>query len=128
MDVGRLRLLAILMDKRMDSYPDVPTLVELGYNIVAPSVIGIVGPKGLPRERVKILHDAFYKGLQDSGFKNSLKQFALSPFNAFLFLQGLETLSLRIRKHCENALEVAKYLKNHPLVKWVNYPGLPPAF
>ena len=76
-DAGRLRLLAILMDKRMDSYPDVPTLVELGYNIVAPSVIGIVGPKGLPKERVKILHDAFYKGLQDSGFKNSLKQFDL---------------------------------------------------
>ena len=49
---------------------------------------------------------------------------ALSPFNAFLFLQGLETLPLRARKHCENALEVAKYLKNHPLVKWVNYPGL----
>jgi tripartite-type tricarboxylate transporter receptor subunit TctC len=65
------------MDKRMDSYPDVPTLVELGYNIVAPSVIGIVGPKSLPKERVKILHDAFYKGLQDSGFKNSLKQFDL---------------------------------------------------
>ena len=49
---------------------------------------------------------------------------ALSPFNAFLFLQGLETLPLRARKHCENALEVAKYLKNHPLVRWVNYPGL----
>jgi len=48
----------------------------------------------------------------------------LSPCNAFLFLQGLETLPLRVRKHCENALEVAKYLKNHPLVKWVNYPGL----
>jgi tripartite-type tricarboxylate transporter receptor subunit TctC len=76
-DAGRLRLLAILMDKRMDSYPDVPTLVELGYNIVAPSVIGIVGPKSLPKERVKILHDSFYKGLQDSGFKNSLKQFDL---------------------------------------------------
>jgi len=49
---------------------------------------------------------------------------ALSPFNAFLFLQGLETLPLRIRKHCENALAVAEYLKTHPLVKWVNYPGL----
>jgi O-acetylhomoserine (thiol)-lyase len=49
---------------------------------------------------------------------------AVSPFNSFLFLQGLETLPLRARKHCENALEVAKYLKAHPLVKWVNYPGL----
>jgi len=49
---------------------------------------------------------------------------ALSPFNAFLFLQGLETLPLRQRKHSENALAVAKFLKEHPLVAWVNYPGL----
>ena len=49
----------------------------------------------------------------------------LSPFNAFLFLQGLETLTLRQKKHSENALAVARFLKNHPLVNWVNYPGLP---
>ncbi len=49
---------------------------------------------------------------------------ALSPFNAFLFLQGLEDLPLRQRKHSENALKVAKFLKTHPLVSWVNYPGL----
>ena len=48
----------------------------------------------------------------------------LSPFNAWLFLQGLETLPLRQRKHSENALKVATFLKNHPLVNWVNYPGL----
>lgn len=50
---------------------------------------------------------------------------ALSPFNAFLLLQGLETLPLRQRKHSENALRVATFLKGHPLVSWVNYPGLP---
>lgn len=50
---------------------------------------------------------------------------ALSPFNSFLFLQGLETLPLRVKKHSENALEIAKFLKGHPLVNWVNYPGLP---
>jgi O-acetylhomoserine (thiol)-lyase len=49
---------------------------------------------------------------------------ALSPFNAFLFLQGLETLPLRQRKHSANALKVAKFLQQHPLVSWVNYPGL----
>jgi O-acetylhomoserine (thiol)-lyase len=48
----------------------------------------------------------------------------LSPFNSFLFLQGLETLTLRQKKHSENALAVAQFLKNHPLVNWVNYPGL----
>ena len=48
----------------------------------------------------------------------------LSPFNAFLFLQGLETLPLRVRKHSENALQIAQFLESHPLVNWVNYPGL----
>jgi O-acetylhomoserine (thiol)-lyase len=50
---------------------------------------------------------------------------AVSPFNAFLFLQGLETLPLRQRQHSANALEVAQYLRSHPLVSWVTYPGLP---
>ncbi|MDD5262436.1 MAG: O-acetylhomoserine aminocarboxypropyltransferase/cysteine synthase [Methylacidiphilales bacterium] len=50
---------------------------------------------------------------------------ALSPFNAFLFLQGLETLPLRQRQHSSNALEVARHLKSHPLVSWVAYSGLP---
>ncbi len=50
---------------------------------------------------------------------------ALSPFNSFQFLQGLETLPLRIQKHSENALAVAKHLQNHPKVAWVTYPGLP---
>lgn len=50
---------------------------------------------------------------------------ALSPFNSFLFLQGLETLPLRMPRHSENALAVAKFLESHPLVTWVNYPGLP---
>jgi O-acetylhomoserine (thiol)-lyase len=49
---------------------------------------------------------------------------ALSPFNAFLFLQGLETLHLRMPRHSENALAVARYLEKHPKVSWVNYPGL----
>ncbi|NGQ95988.1 homocysteine synthase [Brevibacillus sp. SYP-B805] len=49
---------------------------------------------------------------------------AVSPFNAFLFLQGLETLHLRMERHSQNALAVAKFLAGHPLVEWVNYPGL----
>ncbi len=49
---------------------------------------------------------------------------ALSPFNSFLFLQGLETLPLRMERHSQNALAVAKFLDEHPKVKWVNYPGL----
>ncbi len=48
----------------------------------------------------------------------------VSPFNSFLFLQGVETLALRQERHSENALKVAKHLKSHPAVAWVNYPGL----
>ena len=56
-------------------------------------------------------------GLRDTGA-------ALSPFNAWLFLQGLETLHLRMERHSQNALAVAKHLEGHPGVEWVNYPGL----
>ncbi len=49
----------------------------------------------------------------------------ISPFNSFLFLQGLETLHVRMPRHCSNALKVAEFLESHPDVSWVNYPGLP---
>jgi O-acetylhomoserine (thiol)-lyase len=49
----------------------------------------------------------------------------LSPLTAWLLLQGLESLPVRMDRHCSNALAVAQYLKNHPRVAWVNYPGLP---
>ncbi|HEX7097765.1 MAG TPA: O-acetylhomoserine aminocarboxypropyltransferase/cysteine synthase family protein [Acidimicrobiia bacterium] len=57
------------------------------------------------------------EGLRDFGA-------APSPFNSFLFLQGLETLSLRVQRHCDNALELARWLEEHPQVSWVSYPGL----
>ena len=57
------------------------------------------------------------QGLRDTGA-------ALSPFNAWLLLQGLETLHLRMERHSQNALAIARHLENHPGVEWVNYPGL----
>jgi O-acetylhomoserine (thiol)-lyase len=57
------------------------------------------------------------QGLRDTGA-------ALSPFNAFLLLQGIETLQLRMERHSQNALAVARHLEKHPGVEWVNYPGL----
>ena len=50
---------------------------------------------------------------------------AISPMNAFLILQGMQTLPLRMQRHCDNALAVASYLQNHPRVEWVNFAGLP---
>jgi len=49
---------------------------------------------------------------------------AISPDNAWIFLQGLETLSLRMERHCKNAIEVARFLSSHPKVEWVRYPGI----
>ncbi|MGB6868770.1 MAG: PLP-dependent transferase, partial [Acidobacteriaceae bacterium] len=57
------------------------------------------------------------QGLRDQGA-------AVSPFNAWLFLLGLETLHLRMQRHSQNALAVAEHLEKHPSVEWVNYPGL----
>ncbi|MGI9332373.1 MAG: O-acetylhomoserine aminocarboxypropyltransferase/cysteine synthase family protein, partial [Gammaproteobacteria bacterium] len=73
----------------------------------------------------------FYETFGDFGFTmkarcETLRTFgpALSPFNSFLFLQGLETLHVRMQRHCENAQAVAEHLAAHPLVGWVNFPGL----
>ena len=73
----------------------------------------------------------FYETFGDFGYimkarVETLRTFgpALSPFNSFLFIQGLETLHLRMERHCSNAVAVARFLKDHPAVTWVNYPGL----
>lgn len=74
------------------------------------SYVEALGPLAyIIRARVRLLRD--YGG-------------PLSPFNSFLFLQGLETLHLRMERHSSNALRVAEFLKEHPAVSWVNYPGL----
>ena len=88
-----------------------------GYHgMVFSDVFGINNPLGLPNIafaiRVRV------EGLRDFGP-------ALSPFNSFLFLQGLETLSLRVDRICQNALELAQWLEQHDQVESVNYPGLP---
>ncbi len=76
-------------------------------------VFGASGPFG----NIAYIIRARVEGLRDIGP-------ALSPFNSFLLLQGLETLSLRIERHNQNAQKLALWLKNHPLVEWVSYPGL----
>jgi O-acetylhomoserine/O-acetylserine sulfhydrylase len=76
-------------------------------------VFGAHGPFG----NIAYIIRARVEGLRDIGP-------ALSPFNSFLLLQGLETLSLRIERHNQNAQKLALWLKNHPLVEWVSYPGL----
>jgi O-acetylhomoserine/O-acetylserine sulfhydrylase len=76
-------------------------------------VFGSGGPFG----NIAFIIRARVEGLRDYGS-------SLSPFNAFLFLQGLETLSLRVQRHVDNALEIAQWLSKHPKVVSVDYPGL----
>jgi len=74
------------------------------------------GPDG-PFGNIAFAIRARVEGLRDLGA-------CLSPFNAFLLLQGVETLSLRVQRHVDNALELAQWLQDQPQVSWVNYPGL----
>lgn len=74
--------------------------------------------KGSQFGNIAFIIRARVEGLRDLGA-------ALSPFNAFLLLQGLETLSLRVERHINNALELARWLEQQEQVAWVNYPGLP---
>lgn len=76
-------------------------------------VFGVNGPFG----NIAFIIRARVEGLRDLGA-------CQSPFNAFLLLQGLETLSLRVERQAQNALSLAKWLSEHPKVEWVNYPGL----
>ena len=73
----------------------------------------------------------FYETFGDFGYTMKarceiLRTFGptLSPFNAFLFIQGVETLPIRMDRHCRNAIAVARFLEEHPAIEWVNYPGL----
>ncbi|MBA4392526.1 MAG: hypothetical protein C0407_03135 [Desulfobacca sp.] len=76
-DAGKFRLLATYGDKRTKKYPNVPTIYELGYKFVHNSPIGIVGPKGMPKEIVKTLHDAFKKALDDPLFLETMAKFEM---------------------------------------------------
>ncbi len=76
-DAGNLRLLATYGEKRAKKFPNVPTVVELGYKVIHNSPIGIVGPKDLPKDIVKILHDAFKKSLDDPNFLSVMDNYQM---------------------------------------------------
>lgn len=85
-----------------------------GYHgLVFSDVFGVNGPFG----NIQFAIRARVEGLRDFGP-------ALSPFNSFLLVQGLETLSLRVQRHVDNTLEIAQWLEAHPQVEKVSYPGL----
>ena len=95
-------------------YPQFTSPSPSYHGLVFNDVFGIGGPFG----NIQFIIRARVEGLRDWGP-------SLSPFNSFLFIQGLETLSLRIERTCENAQKLAEWLQAHPQVESVNYPGLP---
>ncbi|WP_028522292.1 O-acetylhomoserine aminocarboxypropyltransferase/cysteine synthase family protein [Runella limosa] len=94
-------------------YPQFTSPSPSYHGLVLNDVFGIGGPFG----NIQFIIRTRVEGLRDWGP-------AQSPFNSFLLLQGLETLSLRVERTCENALALAKWLEAHPSVAYVNYPGL----
>jgi tripartite-type tricarboxylate transporter receptor subunit TctC len=78
-DSGELRLLVTWGAKRTKRWPNVPTLKELGYDIVSTPPLGIAGPKGMDSKVVKVLHDAFKKGTEEPSFQNILAKFDMEP-------------------------------------------------
>jgi O-acetylhomoserine/O-acetylserine sulfhydrylase len=94
-------------------YPQFTEPSEGYHGLVFSSVFGIGGPFG----NIQFIIRARVEGLRDFGPSQS-------PFNSWLNIQGLETLSLRVQRHVDNALELAKWLDQHPQVEKVNYPGL----
>ena len=95
-------------------YPQFTEPSEGYHGLVFADVFGIGGPFG----NIQFIIRARVEGLRDFGPSQS-------PFNSWLNIQGLETLSLRVQRHVDNTLELAKWLEQHPLVEQVNYPGLP---
>jgi len=72
---GRLRALGIAADTRLKSLPEVPTFIEQGYNFMTPSYVGLGAPKDVPKDRIKILHDAFHKAMYDPRVIETNKKF-----------------------------------------------------
>ncbi|MBI4247296.1 MAG: tripartite tricarboxylate transporter substrate binding protein [Candidatus Rokubacteria bacterium] len=79
-DAGNLRLLCTWGNQRTKRWPQVPTLKELGYGIVSSSPYGLAGPKGMDPKVVKVLHDAFKKGLEDPAHLKALERLDMEPF------------------------------------------------
>ena len=76
---GKLRMLATYLGQRMATFPDVPTLKELGYNIVVESVLAMYAPPGTPKDVVQILEDAFRKASNDADFKKIISNYEIMP-------------------------------------------------
>jgi len=104
-DAGQLRLLVTWGNQRTKKWPDVPTLKELGYGIVSNSPFGIAGPKGMDPKVVKILHDAFKKGMEDPDYLKILERLDMEPF-----YKNSEDYAKYVKEMCEEEKEIVDKL------------------
>jgi tripartite-type tricarboxylate transporter receptor subunit TctC len=106
-EAGQLKLLGTFGDTRVKKFPDIPTVKEAGYKVVHDSPIGIVGPKGMAPERVKILHDAFQKALSDPGFLAAMGKYEMPV----LYQNTAEFTKYWTEAYDEAGVQVKNYIK-----------------
>ncbi|MGE5576220.1 MAG: O-acetylhomoserine aminocarboxypropyltransferase/cysteine synthase family protein [Syntrophothermus sp.] len=111
----------VMVDNTFNT-PYIQRPLEFGADIVVHSATKFIGGHGTSIGGIILGTEEFIFNVRAGVYRDMGP--ALSPFNSWLFLQGLETLSLRMERHCANAMAVARFLEGHPLVNWVAYPGL----
>lgn len=104
-DAGELRLLVTWGNQRTKKWPQVPTLKDLGYGIVSNSPFGIAGPKGMDPKVVKILHDAFKKGMEDPAYQKMLDRLDMEPF-----YKNTDDYGKYVRELCEEEKMIVEKL------------------
>ena len=106
-EAGQLKLIAVYSENRVKRFPDAPTVKESGYKVVHDSPIGIVGPKGMAPERVKVLHDAFQKALSDPGFLKAMVSYEMPV----LYQNSADFAKFWAEAYVEAGEQVRKYMK-----------------
>jgi tripartite-type tricarboxylate transporter receptor subunit TctC len=106
-EAGQLRLLAVYSSKRAKKFPDVPTTHELGYGVIQEAPIAVFGPKGMPADIVKILHDAFRKGMDDPAFVKAMDTFQMP----ILYMSTAELAKYWAQAYVDAGDQVKKYIQ-----------------
>ncbi len=102
---GDLKVLAIMGDERMDLYPEVPTLLELGHDVQFYAMRGLAGPAGVPEERVQILHDAFYQMMQEPRFLEHMEDVGIG-----IYYSSYDDYEEVYRDSMEDVIELLEFL------------------
>jgi tripartite-type tricarboxylate transporter receptor subunit TctC len=106
-EAGQLRLLAVYSSKRAKKFSDVPTVAELGYGVIQEAPIAVFGPKGMPTDVVKILHDAFKKAMDDPAFLGAMDKFQMPV----LYMGTAELAKYWAQAYVEAGEQVKKYMQ-----------------